>query len=229
MSNTESYAGCFVASSQNEGKGISIKGKIVNDTDIIYSGKVEHNRLIPRRMKAYCNTYTAMEKDAAAHLWFRGGAIVLCATVEQKECVVNIKLNGQSLTVQAKSGIFARIDGLKGEQELEMTVETGTLLFDCAVITGRGDVTFIGGANGGYISKTAGFKRDGFAIVGAQGERAEIWAMGSRAELMLDGNGRAKITAAGYERCLNIDSSRRVHIPLADDGRFNFVRIEVEK
>ena len=229
MSNTESYAGCFVASSQTEGKGISIKGKIVNDTDIIYSGKVEHNRLIPRRMKAYCNTYTAMEKDAAAHWWFRGGAIVLCATVEQKECVVNIKLNGQSLTVQAKSGIFARIDGLKGEQELEMTVETGTLLFDCAGITGRGDVTFIGGANGGYISKTAGFKRDGFAIVGAQGERAEIWAMGSRAELMLDGNGRAKITAAGYERCLNIDSSRRVHIPLADDGRFNFVRIEVEK
>ncbi len=229
MSQGTSYAGCFVPVSLAEGQEIKIKGRIINDTDIIYDGNVKNNRLMPRRLKAYCNTYTEMEQDAVAHIWFSGSGIVLRSAVEQKECKVRVKLGDQSFTADVHPGIFLRIDAQKGEQKLELKVVSGTLLFDCAIITGRGDITFIGGANPGYVTKTAGFVRDGFAVKGTEGERAEIWCMGNKATLDLDGNGRVCIITADKERFLNIDCPRKVHIDLEDNGKFNMIRIEVCK
>ena len=229
MSEVTTYAGCFVPVSASRGENLSVKGRVINDTDVIYDGNITRNRLMPSRFKAYCNTYTTMREGARAHIWFKGSTLSLRAAVEQKECTVRVLLGKEELVTEAHSGIFLQTDKLSGEQKLEIEVLSGELLFDCAIIGGRGEVTFIGGANPGYVTNTAGFTRKDFGIVGGAGERAEIWALGKWATLTLNGEGRVAVSTASECRHLNIDCQRRVHFNLANDGKFNFVRIEVEK
>ena len=40
MSEGASYAGCLVAVSENAGENLSVKGRIINDTDVIYDGNI---------------------------------------------------------------------------------------------------------------------------------------------------------------------------------------------
>ncbi|MDD6203738.1 MAG: glycoside hydrolase family 127 protein [Firmicutes bacterium] len=228
MQEVTTYAGCFVPVTQSEGERITVKGKSVNDTHMVYDGKAEHFRLIPRKLMAYCNTYTKVEAGGSLSFWFRASAMLLIATAEQQQCRVKVKIGGREFEAQAHPGVFLRCEQLSGEQEFSLTVLEGSLLIDRAVLEGRGAaVTYIDGANQGYVITSPGCKKNGHFTEMGSGENAEIYCMGSRAALTLDGMGRVCVRCGESERYLNIDCKRTVHVQLPDPERFNRIRLEV--
>lgn len=227
MAEVTTYAGIVLPVSSAEGEKLQIKGRSVNDTHFTYEGNVTHNRLIPRTIGAYCNTYTAMQEGSSFRLNSRAAEIILVATAEQKPCLVSVDIDGNVSQVQAHSGVFLRCR-CDGEKSIKLTVLEGELRFDRAILTGRNAaVTLIDGANEGYIIASPGFERRGDSIVGSTGEYAEIYSRGSEAAVTLDGNGRMRIMCAGADRYVNIDCERTVHIALEDKDNFNRIRLEV--
>ena len=75
MAEVTTYAGIVLPVSSAEGEKLQIKGRSVNDTHFTYEGNVTHNRLIPRTIGAYCNTYTAMQEGSSFRLNFRAAEI----------------------------------------------------------------------------------------------------------------------------------------------------------